>query len=183
MSVMTAERWSTYLCRRRNTPHRIKVPVTSIHPITTKMLTINSRPKMDNKKPTNASKSITAAMTIKDIRTRFSNFWIFSELSDVLVASSVADEFSFPCISLIWPITFGGSKNCPMSTFFAADRLSERLLRFSTVKFAWLTTNSKVVVVLEWNLPWPVYNTTLPAIAAHVNNIRSISERAYATRE
>jgi hypothetical protein len=51
-----------------------------------------------------------------------------------------------------------------MSTFFAADRLSERLLRFSTVKFAWLTTKSKVVVVLELNLPWPSYNTTLPAL-------------------
>jgi hypothetical protein len=37
VSVMTAERWSTYLCRRRNTPQRIKVPVTSIHPITTKL--------------------------------------------------------------------------------------------------------------------------------------------------
>jgi hypothetical protein len=53
-----------------------------------------------------------------------------------------------------------------MSTFFAAERLSERLLRFSTVKLAWLTTKSKVVVVLELNLPWPSYNTTLPALAA-----------------
>jgi hypothetical protein len=25
------------LCRRRKTPHRINVPVTSIHPITTKL--------------------------------------------------------------------------------------------------------------------------------------------------
>lgn len=27
----------TYLCRRRNTPHKIKVPVTSIHPMITKL--------------------------------------------------------------------------------------------------------------------------------------------------
>lgn len=154
---------------------------------------------------------------INDTYTWFSNFCIFSELSVVLVASSVADEFNFPWISLIWFCTSLGKKDRPMSTFFAADKLSDKLLRFSTVKLAWLTTKFKVVVVLLWNFPWPSYSMTHPTlkalngtrlvnaaknilnvrnhenglaskykstyIAAQVNNIRSIRDRAYATRE
>lgn len=132
----------------------------------------NQSPAIENKWNFSAEKSKQGNKEIENTIKKLcpytvsNKFLIFSELSDVRLSKLLADELTLVTTSSICPRTLPGRNTWSTPIFLAADKSSEKFLRFCTVIFACPTTYFKVLVVLPWNSPWPLYNTMHPTLDA-----------------